>query len=180
MVAHREYASCRERRDHLGHHHGGIAGQVRGDLGRDARLALEVELLAQAVRELAEQRAGAAARAARRAERGQQPVRETQVGLERSGEPRVLHLHHHGLTAREARAVRLQGDRGCAERLAREFRERVLERIAQLGLDHGPDPLERKRRHAVAQRRERRARASGQHVDVDRGELAHPRGGSCR
>jgi hypothetical protein len=54
MVAHREHAPRGVAGDHLGHEHRSVAREVRGDLRGDARLALEVELLAQPLAELAE------------------------------------------------------------------------------------------------------------------------------
>ena len=91
---------------------------------RDARLALEVELLARGPRANSAKQARAIDGARRAAREQRAAARATSARSARSEprEPRVLHLHRDRLAAGQARAVHLRDRRG-AERRRLELRE---------------------------------------------------------
>ena len=135
-------------------------------------LELVVELLRDPLAQLGVERLDVEAGREPPHEREQQ--REVaQVGLDRLGHARVLDLDRDRLALVGHRAVDL-ADRGGRERLLLELGEDGGGLLPQLLAQQLLEPLERERRHVVAQLRQRLLEALalvlGQRAEVDRGE----------
>ena len=115
-------------------------------------LELVVELLADALTQLGQQRLGVQAGREPLEQRQQQP-RAAQVAVDRLGHARVLDLHDHVFAVERRRPMHLT-DRGRGERPLVEGGEHAAQRPAQLLAHQLLEPLERHGRDVVAQRRE--------------------------
>ena len=115
-----------------------------------ARLELVVELLPDEARELVDERV--------RVDEVERPdalldharglVEQRQVGFDLTRRVRALHLDDDLVAVRERRAVHLT-DRGGGNRLLVEADERLLDRQAELFLDHDPNLREGERADVV-------------------------------
>ena len=136
---------------------GHVGERMRAPGARDRavvlRLDLVVELLGDALAQLAGERADV--EPGRQAlDQRQQQAEVAQVDLHRLGHAGVLDLDRHGLAVARDCAVDLP-DRGGGERLVLELGEVLGQRAAELGAHELLELRPRQRRHVVAQRRER-------------------------
>ena len=98
-------------------------------------------------------------------------VEEAEVGLDLLRRARPLHLDGDDVAVREHRAVDL-ADRGRGDRLAVEFEEEALDRLAELLADDALDLLVRERAHVVLKPAQLGDDVRRQHVGPHREELA--------
>ena len=167
-----QHAAAGEPGEDLGHERERVAAVRARDGALVLGLDLVVELLADALAQLAVQRLDVEAGREPLDQREQQ--REVaQVGVDRLGDARVLDLDRHRHALARDRAVDL-ADRRRRERLLLELGEDRGGPLAQLVAQQLLDLAERQRRDVVAQRRERLlerlALLLGQRGEVDRGE----------
>ena len=148
-------------------------GQHLGHVEHVGALEAEVELLADGLREqldecgrVGQRRDGNASDEERR-----EPRHGAQVAAHQSLHGGSLHLHDHRLARAQARRVHL-GDRRGGERLTVEPVEDVLERAAEVGLDHLTHDLERLGRYVIAQELELRNQLFRKHALTARDDLA--------
>ena len=148
-----------------------------GDLPADqpgvVPLLAEVELLAEAVLQLAHHLQEAVAPAERGVLRGEarQLAQHLDVDLDPPAHLRPLDLHRHLAAVGQGRAVDL-GHRRGRQRRAVERGEQLAERRAQLALDYLDDLLARHRSDRVLQAGERLDVGGGQEVGAGAEELA--------
>ena len=98
-------------------------------------------------------------------------VEETEVGLDLLRRARSLHLDGDDVAVREHRTVDL-ADRGRGQRLAVEFEEETLDRLAELLADDALDLFVRERAHVVLEPAQLGDDVRRQHVGPHREELA--------
>ena len=113
------------------------------------RLELVVELLGEALADLLRHRLRVHARGHHLRDT-QDQAQVLKVGAHGARDARVLDLDRHAPAVVQPRPVHL-ADRGGRERLRLELGEHVLERLAQVGLEHLAHLLERHARRGVAQ-----------------------------
>ena len=118
-------------------------------------LEAEVELLDDGLREQLHQRRRVGQRGDGDAadQAGRQPRQRGDVVAEALRDLRPLHLHHDLLAGAQPGGVHL-GDGGGGDGRLVEPLEQLVERAAEVDLDHGPDVGERLGRHLVAQQLE--------------------------
>ena len=132
----------------------------------------EVELLAQALRELAEHVAGAHALSDRRAPLGNvgEQRERGEVALHHFVDARPLHLHDDGFAGAQAGAIRL-ADRCRRERLPVELDEDLVDIDAELGFQHRAHTFDRHGRDLVLQSGELGRHLGRHEVDPRRRDL---------
>ena len=168
-----EHAARAEFAVHARHPNAGARAEQHRHLFHRVGFVPEVELLAQAGRELIEH----LTRSQTRAEDGA-PLRDVrgerergEVALHHFVDVRALHLHDDGLTGVQPRAVGLTDGRG-REWFPVELGEDLLDLGAELGFEHRLHLLHRDGRDPVLQGAELARDLGGHEVDAGRGDLA--------
>ena len=147
----------------------GVAVEVGGELPLAVGFAQVVELLADPLPQLLDQLGHVLAGRGHPQQGAEQP-HVAEVGGDRLGDPRVLHLDRDGPPVASDRAVHL-ADRGGGDRQRVPLGEDLVRRRPELGPDDARGELRRHRRHAVLQPAEHPAGGRREPVVHVAGEL---------